>query len=120
MTVLKSELEKSVLSAASSGDCTKEIRDLISMTTSIFLLLPTLTFYCFGNSRECDTLTRLPFSYEKQLTYTSPTDYINKSGKEKHLVKSILILRIVFMPQISITLVMGICSVVTQLTTFRK
>lgn len=88
--VLKSELEKSVLSTTSPGYCTKEIRDLISMTTFIFFLLPTFTFYYFGNSRVCDTLTRLPFSYEKQLTYTSPTEYINKFCKEKHSVTSVL------------------------------
>ena len=88
--VLKSELEKSVLSTASPGYCTKEMRYLISMTTFIFFLLPTLTFYYCGNSREHDTLTRLPFSYEKQLTYTSPTEYMNHSYKEKHSVKSIL------------------------------
>ena len=75
---LNSELEK--ICTVSPGYCTKEIRDQISMTTFIFL--PTLTFYYFGNSTGHDTPTRLPFSYEKELTYTSQTEYMNKSYKE--------------------------------------
>lgn len=87
--VLKADLEESVQSTSRPDYCTKNIRGLISMTTFTVFFLPPLRFYYFGNSEEHDTLIRFPFSNEKQLTYTS-SEYINKSYKQKHSVKSIL------------------------------
>lgn len=68
-----------------------QIRYLITMTTFIFFLLPTLTFSYFGNSRECNTLTKLSFSWKTARLHIS--NWVHKQiwqGKAFSEVFSIL------------------------------
>lgn len=96
-----------------------QIRYIITMTTFIFFPLPTLTCSYFGNSRECDTLTKLSFSWKTARLHIS--NWVHKQIlQRKAFSEAFSVLKTVFNAIDINYSCRGICFMVTQWTTFRK